>query len=62
MVVLSGYSSAMYLGALQGWTMASTEARISAARGTAMRTECLWLNAAAFHALNRTGLFGQETE
>lgn len=60
MVVLSGYSSALYLGALQGWAMASTEARISAARGTAMRTECLWLNPAASHALNRTGLFGQE--
>lgn len=59
MVVLSGYESALYLGALQGWSMASTEARISAARGTAMRTECLWLNPAASHALNRTGLFAQ---
>lgn len=60
MVVLSGYSSALYLGALQGWSMASTEARISGARGTAMRTECLWLNPAAQRALDRTGLFGLE--
>lgn len=58
MVVLSGYSSAMYLGALQGWAMTTIEARISAARGTVMRTECLWMNPAASQALNRTGLFG----
>ena len=57
MVVLSGYGSALYLGALQGWSMASTEARISAARGAGIRTECLWLNPAASRALNRTGLF-----
>ena len=57
MVVLSGYSSAMYLGALQGWAMATIEARIAAARGTVMRTECLWMNPAASQALNRTGLF-----
>jgi len=59
MVVLSGYSSAMYLGALQGWAMANVEARISSARGTVMRTECLWMNPAASQALNRTGLFGE---
>lgn len=61
MVVLSGYSSAMYLGALQGWAMATTEARISAARGTAIRTECLWLNPAASSAIDGAGLFGQVT-
>ena len=61
MVVLSGYSSAMYLGALQGWAMATTEARISAARGTAIRTECLWLNPAASRAIDGAGLFGQVT-
>ncbi|RZK79575.1 MAG: DNA adenine methylase, partial [Methylobacterium sp.] len=33
MVVLSGYASATYLSTLQGWAMASTEARIAAARG-----------------------------
>ena len=61
MVVLSGYESALYLGALQGWSMASTEARISAARGAGIRTECLWMNPAASRELNRTGLFAQVT-
>lgn len=60
MVVLSGYESALYLGALQGWSMATTEARISSARGAGIRTECLWLNPAASRALDRTGLFGLE--
>jgi DNA adenine methylase len=60
MVVLSGYSSAMYVGALQGWVMASVEARISAARGSGIRVECLWMNPAASRALDRTGLFWQE--
>jgi DNA adenine methylase len=59
MVVLSGYESALYMGALQGWSMASTEARISAARGAGIRTECLWLNPSAQRALDRTGLFAQ---
>lgn len=59
MVVLSGYESSLYLDALQGWSVARTEARISAARGTALRTECLWMNPAASCALNGAGLFGQ---
>lgn len=59
MVVLSGYSSEEYDGALQGWLKASTEARISSARGTALRTECLWINPACARALDRAGLFGE---
>lgn len=61
MVVLSGYPSDAYKEALLGggWVMAKTEARISAARGTALRTECLWLNPACSRAIERSGLFGQ---
>jgi DNA adenine methylase len=58
MVVLSGYATPEYSEALQGWSMASTEARISAARGTGLRTECLWLNPACSVALDRSGIFG----
>ena len=60
MVVLSGYPSAMYEGALAGWFSTTTTARISAARGSAMRTECLWLNPACVDALNYAGLLSAE--
>src|SRR5690606_2744288 len=46
MVVLSGYPSELYAERLQGWTMNSTSARISAGRGGDTRTECLWINPA----------------
>lgn len=59
MVVLSGYHSPEYAEALHGWAVASTEARISSARGTALRTECLWLNPACSRALDRAGIFGE---
>lgn len=58
MIVLSRYSSETYREALQGWSMASTKARISAARGTAIRTECLWLNPACSIANDRDSIFG----
>lgn len=57
MVVLSGYPSSLYDAALVGWEKTSTEARISAARGTALRTECLWLNPLAIERLHGGGLF-----
>lgn len=60
MVVLSGYPSELYNDALASWPRASTNARISAARGTAVRTECLWLNPACVRALNHAGLFSSE--
>ncbi|MDO8415515.1 MAG: DNA adenine methylase [Agitococcus sp.] len=44
MVVLSGYSNAMYDEILAGWVRHETSSRISAGRGTALRTECVWLN------------------
>ncbi|MHC3954519.1 DNA adenine methylase [Pseudomonas aeruginosa] len=56
MVVLSGYPSELYQARLEGWTMNSTSARISAGRGSDTRTECLWINPACMAALSRRGL------
>lgn len=56
MVVLSGYSSDLYSECLEGWTVNSTSARISAGRGTDTRIECLWLNPACMAALSQRGL------
>lgn len=56
MVVLSGYSSDMYDQALPGWTYNTTNARISAGRGGAVRQKHLWLNPACMEALQQTGL------
>lgn len=63
-VVLSGYPSQLYDGALQGWTRYTTEARIAAHRGTGMRTEVVWINHACAHALEftRGGLFAEACE
>lgn len=61
MVVLSGYPSGMYRDALQGWAMNTTTARISAGRGGATRTECLWINPACMAALQQRGLPLEET-
>ncbi|MFY3289122.1 DNA adenine methylase [Achromobacter xylosoxidans] len=60
MVALTGYPSALYDDALAGWATATTTARISAARGAGVRTECLWLNPACVEALNHAGLFTAE--
>ncbi len=59
MVVICGYPSAAYDDALSGWARHETQARMSARRGTAMRTEALWLNPACSAALERSrgGLF-----
>jgi DNA adenine methylase len=46
LVVLSGYDSDIYNDMLSTWTRHSTPARISAGRGTAVRTEVVWLNPA----------------
>ena len=60
MVVLSGYSTALYTEALPGWRACSTKARISAARGTAVRTEVVWLNPACVRQLELgPGLFSE---
>ncbi|KAA9181524.1 DNA adenine methylase [Delftia sp. BR1] len=46
MVVLSGYPSELYERKLADWQVHTTGARISAGRGTAVKTEVLWLNPA----------------
>jgi DNA adenine methylase len=47
MVVLSGYRTPLYDARLTGWATHEKRARISAGRGAALRTECLWINPAA---------------
>lgn len=60
MVVLCGYPSELYNRRLKAWTVRTTEARISAGRGTGKRTECAWLNPACMAALDRRpGLFAE---
>ena len=53
MVVLCGYPSDMYNYELRGWERHTKLARISAGRGTSLRTEVLWLNPACADALKR---------
>lgn len=43
-VVISGYNSDLYNDELSGWQKVTKQARISAGRGTGIRTECLWMN------------------
>ncbi|MGJ8518328.1 DNA adenine methylase [Carnimonas bestiolae] len=43
-VLLSGYDHELYHETLQHWHCVKTRSRISAGRGTGIRTECLWLN------------------
>lgn len=52
-VVLSGYANDLYMQQLNGWSCFSTESRISAGRGTALRTECVWINPQCQEALDR---------
>lgn len=56
MVVLSGYPSKLYGAMLPNWSCYSTSARISAGRGTANRTECIWLNPACVDRVSQIGL------
>jgi DNA adenine methylase len=56
MVVLSGYPSDLYSELLPVWRCYSTSARISAGRGTASRTECIWLNPACAERVSQIGL------
>jgi DNA adenine methylase len=53
MVVLSGYYTELYDQQLIGWARHETAARISAGRGTKLRTECAWLNPACAAALQQ---------
>ena len=47
MVMISGYDSDVYNDMLKGWKKKQKDSRISAGRGTKVRTECLWVNPAA---------------
>ncbi|HDT5540831.1 TPA: DNA adenine methylase [Klebsiella pneumoniae] len=47
MVMISGYDAEVYNDMLSGWAKTEKASRISAGRGTKVRTECLWLNPAA---------------
>lgn len=59
MVIVTGYETDLYHDALSGWRVERTDARISARRGTAIRTEVLWMNPACQDALESAhgGLF-----
>lgn len=46
MVMVCGYSSPLYTERLQHWTKLETTARISGGRGSAIRTEVVWMNQA----------------
>lgn len=63
MVILCGYPCDLYDDALTGWERHETAARISAGRGTGVRTEVVWLNPACSAALARSrgGLFEAAT-
>lgn len=52
-VVLSGYRSELYTTRLQGWRTYQMDARISAGRGSTLRTEVVWINPACSEALDR---------
>ncbi|OYO27915.1 DNA adenine methylase [Janthinobacterium sp. PC23-8] len=58
-VVLSGYDSLLYRGRLDGWIRHTTTARISAARGTAIREEMVWLNPRCAAALSHEAVQGR---
>lgn len=58
-VVLSGYCSTLYRDRLDGWICHTTKARISAARGTAIREEMVWLNPRCAAALNHEAVQGR---
>jgi DNA adenine methylase len=47
MVMVSGYESELYADVLANWQKVCKGSRISAGRGTKVRTECLWINQAA---------------
>lgn len=52
MVVVSGYDSELYNDMLAGWEVFQTKSRISAGRGTALRTEVVWINPACSSRLH----------
>lgn len=55
MVMISGYDSELYKDMLRGWRKTVKGSRISAGRGTKVRTECLWVNEACAAGGNHHG-------
>lgn len=55
MVMISGYDSELYNDMLRGWRKTVKGSRISAGRGTKVRTECLWVNEACAVGGNHHG-------
>ena len=57
--VVSGYMNDLYHETLtaHGWGLRTKESRIAANRGTAVRTECLWLNPRCLDAQAQRPLF-----
>lgn len=55
-VVLCGYPSELYKDMLGDWKMHTTKARISAGRGTGIKTECIWLNDRCLDKQRQIGL------
>lgn len=62
MVVLSGYASELYERELADWQAHTTGSRISAGRGTAIKTEVLWINAACQQRLAAPPAFQRALE
>lgn len=59
MVVLAGYDSALYRDTLCGWEVRTRSVAISGFRGSATRTEMLWISPNARNALG-AGLFSHQ--
>lgn len=57
MVILSGYHSDLYDDALVGWGRFEKKSAAAAHRGTAMRTEVLWINEACMLSAGQMSLF-----
>jgi len=58
MIVLSGYDSELYNDTLSGWRKEEKVARISAGKGTGLKTECLWINPYCSELLNERDTIG----
>lgn len=52
MVILCGYDHKLYHENLPGWIFRSRPSRISSGRGTAIKNECIWINAQCWEKLN----------
>lgn len=59
MVIISGYMSDLYHKTLtnSGWVLRTKKAQISGYRGTASRTECIWMNPKCVEAQTQQSLF-----